>query len=890
LTRRFIAAEVVQTSAMDCGPASLKCLLEGYGISVSYGRLREACQTDVDGTSIDTMEEIGRSLGLDCEQVMLPLDHLLLREADAFPAIIVVRLPSGFTHFVVAWRRLGSAVQLMDPIRGRYWTSGKRFLEDIYSHTIAIPAATFREWAGSDEFAAALAARLRQLGCAGKCDAEIEAARADPGWRSLAKLDGAVRMAAALVHAGGLRRGRESGTMIASLFRRAVENEGILDAYLTARPAPHGDGDEGEETLLLRGAVLVRAKGPIASSASSEARPALSPELVAALNEAPAGAGRHLLSLLGADGALALPVIALSLLGAVTATAIEAVLFRSAFDLGRILGLVQHRMAAMAALTALALILFALEVPIAGSVTGLGRRLEVRLRLAFFGKIPRLGDRYFRSRPTSDMAERCHAIHDVRLLPDLGAQVVRIVLDLVVTALAIAWVDAKSAPFAAAAVLVAIAVPLAAQPAVIGRDLRARTHLGAVARFYLDALQGLAPIRTHGAENAVRREHEALLVEWTRAAFEIAAASVTIEAVQMVGTYTLIVLMLLSNFARASEPAAVLLLLYWALNLPLLGRELATLLRQYPTQRNRTLRLLEPLGATEGEGDDVSPPTESRNAVEETHTGERFRVGVSLVFEQVRVVAAGHTILEGLDLWIDAGAHVAIVGASGSGKSSFLGTLLGWHRPGAGRILVDGKVLDAAELTALRRQTAWVDPAVHLWNRSLKNNLCYGQDGAPTSLAPILEASELLELLETLPDGLQTSLGEGGALVSGGEGQRARLGRALLRADARLVLLDEPFRGLDRERRHRLIARARSWWSGATLLCVTHDIAETRAFDRVLVVDDGHIVEDGHPDALATQTGSRYAGMLSEEEDLKKRAWSASVWRRVFLSAGRLRA
>ena len=76
---RFFAPEVIQTSAMDCGPAALKCLLEGFGVRVSYGRLREACQTSVDGTSIDTLETLAQSLGLDAEQVMMPVDHLLRR-------------------------------------------------------------------------------------------------------------------------------------------------------------------------------------------------------------------------------------------------------------------------------------------------------------------------------------------------------------------------------------------------------------------------------------------------------------------------------------------------------------------------------------------------------------------------------------------------------------------------------------------------------------------------------------------------------------------------------------------------------------------------------------------------------------------------------------------
>lgn len=102
--RTLLAPEVVQTSAMDCGPASLKSLLEGFGIPISYGRLREACQTDVDGSSIDTMEELAMRLGLAADQIMVPVDHLLLSESASLPGIVVVRLPNGFTHFVVIWR------------------------------------------------------------------------------------------------------------------------------------------------------------------------------------------------------------------------------------------------------------------------------------------------------------------------------------------------------------------------------------------------------------------------------------------------------------------------------------------------------------------------------------------------------------------------------------------------------------------------------------------------------------------------------------------------------------------------------------------------------------------------------------------------------------------
>ena len=118
--RRFFAPEVIQTSAMDCGPAALKCLLEGFGVNVSYGRLREACQTSVDGTSIDTLETLAQSLGLDASQILVPVDHLLLPEAEALPALVVMRLPSGLTHFVVVWRVHRDWMQIMDPGRRRH--------------------------------------------------------------------------------------------------------------------------------------------------------------------------------------------------------------------------------------------------------------------------------------------------------------------------------------------------------------------------------------------------------------------------------------------------------------------------------------------------------------------------------------------------------------------------------------------------------------------------------------------------------------------------------------------------------------------------------------------------------------------------------------------------
>jgi ATP-binding cassette subfamily B protein len=177
---------------------------------------------------------------------------------------------------------------------------------------------------------------------------------------------------------------------------------------------------------------------------------------------------------------------------------------------------------------------------------------------------------------------------------------------------------------------------------------------------------------------------------------------------------------------------------------------------------------------------------------------------------------------------------------------------------------------------------------VHLWNKPMLHNLRYGAGDGAAPVGAVLDAAELLGVLESLPDGLQTALGEGGGLVSGGEGQRVRLGRALARKHARLVVLDEPFRGLDRDRRRTLLARARDWWEGATLLCISHDVAQTLEFSRVIVVDGGRIVEDGAPADLARDPASRFSALLQAEEEVRGRLWSSAVWRSVRVADGKI--
>jgi ABC-type bacteriocin/lantibiotic exporter with double-glycine peptidase domain len=896
--RHWFAPEVVQTSAMDCGPAALTALLAGHGLAVSYGRLREACQTDVDGTSIDMLETVAVQLGLNAEQILVPVDHLFLPETAALPALVVVRQPSGATHFVVAWRRHGRVVQVMDPGTGRRWPTCRRFLDDLYVHTQAVPAAAWRAWAETDTFLGGLRRRWAALGIA-RAEAErlLAEALADPTWVPLAALDATTRMLTALVRAGGFRQGQHVTRALATLFVRAsqddpIQTSAVPAAYWTVRPA--SPAPDGTPSVLVCGAVLVRVCEQQVSSplpvvddpaASQEAPPQLPPDLVAALEEPPSRPGRHLLRLLRADGLLTPTTLGLGMCLAAGGVLVEALLWRGLVDLTRHLGAVEQRLGALVALLVFVSALLLLDLVNGLGLGRLGRRLEARLRLAFLTKIPRLGDRYFQSRPTSDMAARSHSLHYLRLLPELGGQSLRVVAELVCTAAGLVWLAPSQALLVVLAVLGMPALLLAMQPLLTERDLRVRTHAGALACVSLDALLGLTAVRTHGAERAMQREYASLLVEWTRAGLHLQRAVVSVAGLQGLLGFGFTAGLLAAYLAHGGEANGVLLLTYWALRIPALGQELMLLAQQYSGQRNTTLRLLEPLGARE-EGDSGA----SARAWEPTSaaagaTGQ----GVAIALEGVSVLAGGHTILTDLNLTLAPGSHVAIVGPSGAGKSSLVGLLLGWHRPASGRVLVEGHPLDDAHLAWVRQITAWVDPAIQLWNRPLLDNLCYGVADASTSrVAQVLAQADLRGVLDRLPDGLQTPLAEGGGLVSGGEGQRVRLGRALARRGVRLVILDEPFRGLDREQRRVLLRRARREWRAATLLCITHDVRSTQGFDRVLVVEGGRIIEDDAPARLAARPETRYRALLDAEAAVHAGLWSSDHWRRLQLVAGRV--
>jgi subfamily B ATP-binding cassette protein MsbA len=202
------------------------------------------------------------------------------------------------------------------------------------------------------------------------------------------------------------------------------------------------------------------------------------------------------------------------------------------------------------------------------------------------------------------------------------------------------------------------------------------------------------------------------------------------------------------------------------------------------------------------------------------------------------------------------GQIVAIVGRSGSGKSSLVRLLPRFYEPDCGRILLDGTPIDEIRLADLRRQIAFVGQDTVLFDDTVANNIAYACEDRVTREAIIAaaEAANAMDFIRALPLGLDTPIGERGVLLSGGQRQRLAIARAILR-DAPILILDEATSALDNES-ERLIQQAlERVMRDRTTLVIAHRLSTIEHADQVLVIDRGLVVERGTHQALLARGG-----------------------------------
>lgn len=246
--------------------------------------------------------------------------------------------------------------------------------------------------------------------------------------------------------------------------------------------------------------------------------------------------------------------------------------------------------------------------------------------------------------------------------------------------------------------------------------------------------------------------------------------------------------------------------------------------------------------------------------------GIRFGYG-----SDAAVDASRQNVLDGFDLVLDPGTTTAIVGPSGSGKSTVLSLLAGLYQPDEGSIVVDGTDVVTLDAAARRELVSVVFQHPYLFDGSIRENVLVGAPDADDDAVDQASALAKVDtLVDRLPDGWSTRVGEAGTTLSGGERQRVSIARALLKP-ARILLVDEATSALDTENEAAVSAALTDDPMSRTRVIVAHRLSSIRAADRVVFLDDGRIVEDGTIDELLA-SGGRFAEFWQQQD-------AASAWR-----------
>jgi subfamily B ATP-binding cassette protein MsbA len=518
-----------------------------------------------------------------------------------------------------------------------------------------------------------------------------------------------------------------------------------------------------------------------------------------------------------------------------------------------------HRNRSLAILLPLAIIAVFLVSGIASFTSGysskwVSNKVILDLRREMFAKVLRLPPAFFDEVPTAQLVARF--TFDVNNLAEASTSVLTVLVrDSVTIAALLAvllWSNWKLT-------LIAFVVipPIAIVVRAFSRRLRVMSResqnaVGGIAEVLDEAIGNQRVVRVFGGQGYESERFERASQKIRRFAMKHAAAAAgTVPVTQLI------------------VACAIAAIIYFAAGEAFAG---STNVGGFIEFIAATAMLLQPLKRLTGINEHLQrglaacesvfslvdeAPEEDRGtvALERSKGAIRFH-GVSLTYP-----AASRPALDQVSLDIRPGETVALVGPSGSGKSSLIHLLPRFYRPDAGRITLDGHDLESLTLESLRRQISLVSQNVVLFNDTLEANIAYGRADR-TDEADVVRAAEAahaMEFIRALPQGLKTEIGENGAKLSGGQRQRIAIARAILK-DAPILLLDEATSALDTESERAVQAALEALMRGRTTIVIAHRLSTIEKADRIVVLSQGRIVEAGsHGDLVSA--GGMYAGL-----------------------------
>jgi len=491
-----------------------------------------------------------------------------------------------------------------------------------------------------------------------------------------------------------------------------------------------------------------------------------------------------------------------------------------------------------------------------GLMQSAGQKMISRLRCDLYGRLLQLPPRFFEERHSGELLSRFTSdVAQVEFAVTQGlASYVRDLLQIAALLIVCLAIDARL--FVVAFLLLPLAAFAVSRFARALRKITVQTQgrLGRLTELLAEQLQNLPIVQAY-------RAFARKLAQFDRAQMDYLAAmrrSLLIRGIftptlELLGIVGVALVIGVGTRAVSAEPDLAAKLLSFVAAALLMYQPMKSLSGTFSSAA-------QGLGSAERLfeiADQGSTPEEGRAAA---------ALKEALSFEEVRASHDGiQEALRGVSFRVPVGSRVALVGASGAGKTTLFSVLLRFLQPSAGEVKWDGADLSSFRPSSLRAQMAWVPQEPVLFSGTVRHNLLFGRpEASDAELWTALAQAHAEDFVRAFPQGLEEEVGERGAMMSGGQRQRIALARVFLRQPS-LLLLDEPTSALDAGAEREVQAGLAELMRGRTSIVIAHRLATVRNAEVIYVLERGTIVETGtHTQLVAS--GGRYATLLRQGE------------------------